>query len=60
MSYTSNLDVRRAIEKKRLKQYEVAAALKVTPITLSRWLNNDRLSPEKKSRILEAIKSINA
>lgn len=52
-----NLDVRKAIEKKRLKYFEVAAALNIHPATFSRWLQTE-MSPEKKSKVMKAIKGI--
>ena len=53
----NNLEVRKAIEKKRLKYFEVAAALDINPATLSRWLQNE-LSPTRKKEVLNAIRSI--
>lgn len=52
-----NMEIRQAIEKKRLKYYEVAAALGVTPYTFSHWLQKE-IKPEKKKEILKAIKGI--
>lgn len=52
-----NMEIRQAIEKKRLKYYEVAAALGVTPYTFSHWLQNE-IKPEKKKEILKTIKGI--
>ena len=52
----NNMDVRKSIEKKRLRYFEVAAALKINPCTLSRWLQHE-LPPERKAKILEAIKN---
>lgn len=54
MSCAANFEVRAAIEKKRLKHFEVAAALNVSPCTLSRWLRTE-LSQEHKEKILKAI-----
>lgn len=53
----NNLDVRQAIEKKRLKYYEVARALNIDPATLSRWLQVE-MKPEKKALVLKTIKGI--
>lgn len=52
-----NLDVRKAIEQKRLKYFEVAAALNIHPATLSRWLQTEMPS-QKKSKVMKAIKGI--
>ena len=54
---TNNLEIRKMIESKRLKYYEVANACGVTPGTLSLWLQTD-LTPERHQRIVKAIKSI--
>lgn len=53
----NNLDVRQAIARKRLKQYEVAQALGISQFTFSHWLQTE-LPPEKKKEILKAIKGI--
>lgn len=53
----NNIEVRQQIEKKRLKYFEVAAALNINPATLSRWLRFE-LPPERKQKVLKAIKSI--
>ncbi len=53
----NNLEIRKAIENKRLKHYEVADALGVSLFTFSHWLMVE-LSPEKKERILKAIDDI--
>lgn len=53
----NNLEVRQAIEKKRLKYFEVAAALNINPATLSRWLQSE-LTGEKKKEVLQAIHDI--
>lgn len=50
----NNIEVRQAIEKKRMKYYEVAQAIGISSCTLSRWLESD-LTPERKERILKAI-----
>lgn len=52
-----NIDIRQAIEDKRLKHWEVAKALGVHETTLSRWLRYD-LDKDKKDRILTAIQGI--
>lgn len=53
-----NLEIREAIQKKRLRHYEVAAALGVNPCTFSRWMYQQELSGDRKKRVLDAIKSI--
>ena len=53
----NNMEIRTAIAKKRLKYFEVAAALDINPATLSRWLQNE-LSPTRKKEVLNAIRSI--
>jgi hypothetical protein len=53
MSY-ANLEVRQEIAKKRLKHYEVAQSLGISPYTLSVWLRTE-LSAEQKKKILKAI-----
>ena len=52
-----NLEIRKAIEKKRLRYYEVAKACGVNAITFSRWLRYE-LDDEKKKFILKRIKEI--
>ena len=52
-----NMDIRKEIEKRRLKYYEVAAALNIDRATLSRWLALE-MKPEKKAMIMKAIKGI--
>ena len=53
----NNLEVRELIERKRLKYYEIAECLGVNSTTLSRWLQTE-LTPERKTKVLKAIKSI--
>lgn len=53
----NNIEVRTAIERKRLKYFEVAAALNINPATLSRWLQTE-MKPEKKKAVLHAIRAI--
>ena len=53
----NNIEVRQAITKRRLKYFEVAAALKVHPVTFSRWLQFE-LPKERKAEILKAIEGI--
>ena len=51
-----NKDIREAIKKKGLCQYEVAQTLGVYPETLAHWLSMN-LTEEKKNRIFEAIEA---
>lgn len=50
----NNFDIRTAIEKKRLKHFEVAYALGISPETFSRWLRKE-IDGERKKAILDAI-----
>lgn len=52
----ANKEIREAIDKKRLKHYEVAAACGINQCTLSHWLQTE-LKPEKKKKILEIIEN---
>ena len=53
----NNLEIRQAIENRRLKYFEVARQLNINPATFSRWLQNE-VDPKRKKEILEAIKAI--
>ena len=53
----NNMEIREAIAKKRVRYFEVAAALNITPFTLSHWLQKE-LTPEKKKEVLKAIRSM--
>lgn len=52
-----NIEIRNKIAEKRLRYYEVAAALGITNSTFSNWLRFE-LSAEKRERVLQAIESI--
>ena len=52
-----NTEIRQAIEKKRLRYYEVAEACGVSLYTFSHWLQTE-MKPEKKEKILKAIEGI--
>lgn len=54
MTNLTNLEVRKAITKRRLKHYEVASMLGITQYTFSHWLQAE-LTDEKKQKILKAI-----
>lgn len=54
MANLTNLEVRQAINKRRLKYHEVAAALGITQYTFSHWLQVE-MPDEKKQKILKAI-----
>ena len=53
----ANLDIRIAILSAGLKNYEVAKALNISHVTLTRWLRNE-LPDDKKQRIYAAIRKI--
>lgn len=53
----NNLDIRQMIFAKRLKYFEVAQELGITPTTFSRWLQTE-INEERKREILKAIKRI--
>lgn len=52
----NNTEIRKLIEKKRLRYYEVARAVGVNPQTFSGWLQTE-LTDERKERVLKAIES---
>lgn len=54
MANLTNLEVRQAINKRRLKHYEVAAALGITQYTFSHWLQTE-MPDEKRRKVLKAI-----
>ena len=53
----NNTEIRTAIEKRRLRYYEVANELNIHPATLTRQLRYE-LSEERKQEILKAIRNI--
>ena len=53
----NNMEIRQAIEKKRLKYYEVAEACGVSLYTFSHWLQTE-MKPEKKTEVLKIIEGI--
>lgn len=53
----NNLEVRTAIEKKRLKYYEVAHVLGIHPGSFSRWLQCE-LDDSHKRMVLDAIRKL--
>ena len=53
-----NKDTREAIKRAGLKHYQIANALGIANTTFATWLQTD-LSPERKKRIKEAIRSYN-
>lgn len=53
----ANIEIRQAIDKKRIKHYELARALNVSACTLSRWLALE-MTPQKKQEVLDAINKI--
>lgn len=56
MANLTNLEVRQAINKRRLKYYEVAAALGITQYTFSHWLQIE-MSDDKREKVLKAIEN---
>lgn len=50
----NNIEIRQAIKKHRLYNYEVAEALGISEFTLSRKLRNE-LGQEEKEKILDII-----
>ena len=50
----NNIEVRNLIQKKRLKYFEVAAAVGINPCTLSHWMQTE-LNDKRKKKILKAI-----
>lgn len=52
-----NQKIRQAIEKNRLKYYEVAAACGISPSTFCVWLR-DELAGERQERVMKAIDTI--
>ena len=53
----NNFDVKIALIKAGVKQYEVAQALGISEYTLCRWLRKE-LDPERKKTILATIQRI--
>lgn len=53
----NNLEIRQMIERKRLRYYEVARQVGITPVTLSTWMQTE-LTDERKERVLKAIESL--
>lgn len=53
----ANSDVREAIHKSRLHQYEIAAFMGISEYTLVRWLRRE-LSPEKRVEVFRAIEAL--
>ena len=50
-----NLEIRKEIEKRRIKYYEVANKIGITPYTFSHWLQK-KLTPEQEERTQRALK----
>jgi len=53
---STNKEIRALIEKRRLRYWEIAFALGISPETFSRWLRKE-LSAERKALITKAIKN---
>lgn len=54
MANLTNLEIRQAINRRRLKHYEVATMLGITQYTFSHWLQTE-MPDEKKQKVLKAI-----
>lgn len=55
-----NMEIREAIRRSRIKQYEIANKIGVNKSTLNVWLHVKELPPERKEQILRAIDEIKA
>lgn len=53
-----NIEVRTAIKKARLFNYEVAAAVGMTETSFSRKISRQELSAEERTQIFEAIERL--
>lgn len=53
----NNMEVRKQIEQKRLRYYEVAEAAGIAAQTFSVWMRTE-LTPERKERVQKAIDSL--
>lgn len=53
----ANIEIRNALKKKRMFNYELAELLGVTEWTLSRKLRKE-LSPDEKQKILDIIEKV--
>ena len=52
-----NSEIKQAIRKHRLYQYEVATEAGISEYTLCVWLRHE-MEPERKERVMEAIKRL--
>lgn len=52
-----NVEIRKAVADARLRYYEVAAAIGISPFTLSVWLRTD-LTGERLERVQAALVSL--
>lgn len=53
----TNLAIRQTIARHRLKYYEVAKEIGISPFTFSIWLREE-FAPEREQEVLKAIDSI--
>lgn len=51
----ANLEIRKALQEKNLKQWQLADLVGINEYTLTKWLRKE-LAPEKKEMLLNAIK----
>lgn len=52
-----NTEIRNLISRYRLRHYEIAKQVGISPFTLSVWLRNE-LSPERREKVESAIKEV--
>lgn len=53
-----NNELREAIEKKRIRRFEIANELGISGTTVYRWLTDEKLSEDKKKLLWAAIAKI--
>lgn len=53
----NNMEIRKQIEKKRLRYYEVAQAVGIDACTFSKWLQKE-LDEKRRERVLDAIEKL--
>jgi transcriptional regulator with XRE-family HTH domain len=57
MANLANLEIRQIINEKRLRQYEVAEAMKISEYTLSKWMRTE-MPEDKKELVMQAINKL--
>ena len=53
----ANADIRDELEKRRIRQFEVAGQLGITEFTFCRWMRTE-FSPERKVKVKAAIEQL--